>query len=378
MFTMLTLSSPIVAAPAERLFAEDLTFTLTAKWRYAAPTGALKGRTVVLPGPAGAEIEKASTVPTFSRSIAARGKVYRFTLVGTDPFVRNAKKVTVPMQIIPVRFEFDDGTFFDPTLAGPECAGGGTALGRVMDSPMVKPVNYGDGSRQFEEQIRRFEFWALTGAQGALNPSYSVRISPTVLPTLVVRLEGFPTVQAPCGRVGFLDINSWDALLKSSVFPALRRRGVNAKTFPLFLFLNVVLFEDDPDNCCILGYHSAFNSGGTQTYGIASYDVSRKFQGNVDIATLSHELAEWYDDPFANNVTPPWGHIGQVPGCQADLEVADPLSGSLLTVKMPNGFTYHPQERAFFSWFFNQVPSLGINGWYSSGGTLRSPAALCQ
>ena len=31
---------------------------------------------------------------------------------------------------------------------------------------------------------------------------------------------------------------------------------------------------------------------------------------------------------------------------------------------MANGVTYHLQETAFFSWFYNQVPSLGINGWY--------------
>jgi hypothetical protein len=29
-----------------------------------------------------------------------------------------------------------------------------------------------------------------------------------------------------------------------------------------------------------------------------------------------------------------------------------------------NGFKYHPQELAFFSWFYRQHPSLGVNGWY--------------
>jgi hypothetical protein len=376
---ILVMSAPArAAAPPTEGSREDLTFTLTASWPLAAPTGTLKSLVVGRPGLEGSEVDKASTIPTFTRSIVARGKAYRYTLVGSDPFVKNAKKVVVPMQIIPVRFEFDDGTFFDPTLPSPPCAGGGSALSRVLESPIVKSVNYGDGSRQFEEQIRRFELWSLTGVKGAINPGYSVRISTTVLPTFTVKLQGFPTEQAPCGRVGFLDINVWDDYLRASIFPVLRKLGVSPKTFPLFLFINVSLFEGNPDACCILGYHSAFNSGGAQTYGIANYDVSQQSPGSSDVSVLAHELAEWYDDPFVNNVTPPWGHIGQVPGCQADLEVGDPLSGSLHTVKMPNGFTYHPQELAFFSWFFNQVPSLGINGWYSSGGKLRSPAALCQ
>ncbi|HVR08492.1 MAG TPA: hypothetical protein VMW75_10640 [Thermoanaerobaculia bacterium] len=45
---------------------------------------------------------------------------------------------------------------------------------------------------------------------------------------------------------------------------------------------------------------------------------------------------------------------------------------------MPNGVTYHPQELAFFSWFFDEVPSLGFDGWYSMGGTFRTPAARCR
>jgi hypothetical protein len=67
-----------------------------------------------------------------------------------------------------------------------------------------------------------------------------------------------------------------------------------------------------------------------------------------------------------------------VSGCQANLEVGDPLTGKSLQVTMPNGVTYHPQELAFFSWFFNQVPSLGFDGWYSSLGTFRTPASLCK
>ncbi len=355
-----------------------LTFTLSAKTTYAQPTGVHPGRVVGIPGPADMKVDRVSSIPTFTRSIVARGRTYRFTMVGSDPFVRSARKVVVPMQIIPVRFEFDDGTFFDPSLPSPACAGGGSAVSRVLNSPVVKSANYGDGNRQFEEEVRRLEFWTLTGARGGRNPNYSVRVSASVLPTLNITVNGFPTVPTPCGRVGLLDLQTWDDFIKSEIFPGLAALGVSPRTFPLFLFLNVELFIDEPDNCCVLGYHSAFNSGGTQTYGIADYDVSQSDPHTRDVSVLSHELGEWYDDPFVNNATPAWGHIGQVPGCQANLEVGDPSSGSLHSVRMPDGFTYHPQELAFFSWFFNQSPSLGINGWYSSGGTLRHPAPLCQ
>jgi hypothetical protein len=354
----------------------SLTFTLSAERPFAAPSSQT-GRTEAFAEP---ELEKATgrTIPTFTRKILAEGRLYQFTMVGSDPFVRNARKVVVPVQIIPVRFDFDDGSVFDPTSPNLDCQGGGTPLGLALASPIFQNVDYGDGPRQFVEEIRRLEFWSQTGASGAINRGYSVRVSPAVLAAVHVKLTGFPTRTLLCGKVGYLDIRTWDNFVKGTLFPQIRKLGVTTQTFPLFLFSNVVLFDGDPSNCCILGYHSAFNAAGIQTYGVANYDSSAYFDGVADVSTLSHELAEWNDDPFINNATPPWGHVGQQNGCQANLEVGDPLSGSLHEVLMPSGFAYHPQELAFFSWFFNQVPSIGINGLYSSGGTFVTPAAPCQ
>jgi hypothetical protein len=38
-----------------------------------------------------------------------------------------------------------------------------------------------------------------------------------------------------------------------------------------------------------------------------------------------------------------------------------------------DGFQYHLQELAFYSWFYG-APSLGVNGWYSSNDTFKSSA----
>ena len=350
--------------------------TLSAERPVDAPEGPWEGRFMAFADPG---LEKASgrTIPTFTRSIVARGRTYQYTMVGSDPFVKNAKNVTVPVKIIPVRFEFDDGSVFDPTVAALPCQGGGVPLSMVQASPVFKNVDYGDGPRQFVEVVRRLEFWTLTGAAGAINPGYSVRVSPSVLATARIKATGFPTRSFPCGKVGLIDVGSWDGFVRTSLFPQLRRLGVTTQMFPLFLFTNVVLYDGDTSHCCILGYHTAFNSAGIQTYGIADFDTSGTFRGPKDVSSLSHELAEWYDDPFGNNATPPWGHTGQQDGCQSNLENGDPLSGSLHQVVV-NGVTFHPQEIAFFSWFYNQVPSMGVNGVYSSGGTFVAPAELCH
>lgn len=118
----------------------------------------------------------------------------------------------------------------------------------------------------------------------------------------------------------------------------------------------------------------------TQTYSPAEFDTSGFFTFDaspLDTAILSHEVNEWVNDPLGGvngNPTPPWGHVGQVGFCQYNTEVGDPLSGTLLpTIKMLNGYSYHLQELAFFSWFFGK-PSIGVNGWFSNNNTFLSDA----
>jgi hypothetical protein len=135
-------------------------------------------------------------------------------------------------------------------------------------------------------------------------------------------------------------------------------------------------------NCCVLGYHGA-SGFPTQTYAVADYDTTGLFGSAPNIAATSHEVAEWMDDPFGTNPTPSWGHTGQVQGCQNNLEVGDPLSGTLYSESgrfgktMPNGLTYYPQELAFFSWFYGQNPSIGSAGRYSNSGSFTNPAKVC-
>jgi len=71
-----------------------------------------------------------------------------------------------------------------------------------------------------------------------------------------------------------------------------------------------------------------------------------------DTYVAAHEVGEWANDPFGNDRTPAWRHVGQVGGCQYNLEVGDPLTGTApISIAGSNGFTYRLQEPAFFSWF---------------------------
>lgn len=85
------------------------------------------------------------------------------------------------------------------------------------------------------------------------------------------------------------------------------------------------------------------------------------------------------NDPGGNNAVPPWGNIGEVTGCRNDLEVGDPLTRTPLpAITGPNGFSYHLQELAFFSWFF-RTPAIGVGGLFSENGTLTMDAgSVCH
>ena len=155
---------------------------------------------------------------------------------------------------------------------------------------------------------------------------------------------------------------------------------MNPTTFPIFLLHNVD-FDKTLGVPGAVGFHAAIPNpkfhGATQTVAVASYLDSAFSPGEPDIAVLSHEIAEWMDDPLGTNPTPPWGNTGQVDGhCQSNLEVGDPLTRTTFAVTR-DGVTYHPQEEAFFSWFYGPSPSIAVNGMFSFNGTLTHPAPIC-
>jgi hypothetical protein len=325
-----------------------------------------------------------ATLPTWQ----AKDGVYTYQMIGANPMAAGSNATTtINTNVVPLILTFSDGTTLDPTVAS-ACASQAVPQSLVLSSPVFNNFNYSPGgvnvgNTQYTDFFQRANFWQSTGPAG-INPNYHVLLAPS--PAAAVRIA-VPAakgqmVSAPCGRLGEMDINWFDSYLQSTVFPQLSAAGVMPSTFPVFILYNTVMYDTTASNCCILGYHSAFNnqsfSRAIQTYAVADFDVSGDFGSTQDAAALSHEVGEWLDNPIGTNPTPPWGHIGQVSGCQADLEVGDPLSGQELTVPMSNGFNYHMQELAFKSWFYRDSPSSGVNGWYSSNGTFTTPSTPCN
>jgi hypothetical protein len=347
-----------------------------------------------------------STIPMWTGTDGT----FSFQMVGTDPTQPKAASTNIDTQLIPVRFTFTSAgsppvqTVFDPENNDPCSPNRTPALNMAQGSPVLKRISLtvGNpsfataalGTGQFVDLFQRANFYTFVGAKTSLNPNYKVEMQPISLlnrmDSVHASIATSAMITGACNPVGMIEVNAWDAMVQTQIIPLLSKHGVKPKSLPIFLFSNVVMYDTIPANCCILGYHNAFipsTSGALQTYVVVNYDTSGDtstgvltspsvFPTALDSVAMSHEIAEWMDDPTTTNPTPPWGNIGQVVGCQSNLEVGDPLSGTMFTIAMPH-FVYHVQDLAFKSWFYHDVPSTGALGWYSLGGTFTTPAAPC-
>jgi hypothetical protein len=327
-----------------------------------------------------------STVPSWKGTITVGSRTFSYVMVGKNPFQKQTQpKVNIPAPIIPVAFSFaggNSGGSFNPTK--PAC---GEALSRVTlvkQSPIFTDLSYTDGNvdlgtGEYVDVFQRANFWKYVKTR---NPGYAVNLTPSVEPTVDVRVPSGAgeVLNSGCSATGLVDQIAWDKALRNKIIPALASEGVGPRTIPVFIFRNVAMYMNhNVNDCCALGYHSGFlnNAGNPQFYTVTDIDDSGSFQSK-DVSDLAHEIGEWMDDPTGNNTTPAWGHIGQVTGCQNNLEVGDPLTNTNIALKAANGRTYHPQELTFFSWFYRQKPSIGVNGFYSLAGTFTKPSQPCS
>ena len=325
-----------------------------------------------------------ASVTRWTKTVNDGGSSFTFTMVGKDPtVVQSAPSTTIKSELVPVIIKFSNGDTWDPTL-GDSCDAT-SALTRVQNSPIFKSKAYtfgttAVGTGQYADEFQRANYWTYASPTG-INPGYNVKLGLTTLAPITINVPNADAAagSTACGTglLGAVEINWLDSYLQTTVIPSLQKTGLTVHMLPLFLLGNVVEYSGTTANCCILGYHSAFTvPTGTMTYGLSMYDNTGDFTGSSDVSALSHEVAEWMDDPLVNNPTSPWGHIGQVSGCQNNLEVGDPLSGTTRAVTI-GGHAFHVQELAFTSWFYHQSPSTGVNGWYSNYGTFTSAAAAC-
>lgn len=336
------------------------------------------------------------------------GLTYNGYLLGSDPVLRGEKNngtTTIPVILVPFVVKFTNTssgftTMFDPSAA-PDggCTAGQTAMSLVENSPIFQnypwTLNGVDaGTTQYIDAYQRSSLWQYVQAAGN---DYHTLLTYTVGDPLTLSLSYLtatlgaevrvgvattctnPTGSGTTNGAGYQGIVDYN-VLENAMRDYISSHGITPDKFPIFILYNVMYSQNG--SIFLGGYHfseapypQVLSSPG-QTYAMANF---RTNSAPFDVSILSHEIAEWVNDPGGFNAVPAWGNIGEVTGCKRALEVGDPLTQTELPpILGPNGFAYHLQELVYFSWFF-RTASIGAGGLYSDNGTLATNAgAVCQ
>ena len=324
------------------------------------------------------------------------GVTYGYNMVAADPnnCSGNACSVTIETDITPLVVNVEGLTFngndiLGATLASPQFAlsdygstPAATAPGAFPNEPSRirgkgGTLSQGDAKNQLqlEDATMRAQF-NQTGSSG-----YHLRLHANVLPARTINVpnnQGFLR-QSERGVVfAVVNVGWWFSQINNLVTTG------DATHLPTYLANDVVgIFSSG--SCCLVGYHGAnrnSNSNGNavvQTFIEASWLPPGVFAlpnggsdwAAQDIHVLSHEVAEWADDPFVNNAVEPWlTPTAPQYGCTGLLETGDPVvaigfaMGNNTFEQGPNpdgtqsadGY-YHPEDEAFLPWFMRTAPN---------------------
>jgi hypothetical protein len=346
----------------------------------------------------------AKTIPhwSFTYQDPTNGQQYTMTMVGSDP--RKGGSTTVKTEIIPLEFTFvaagqdlsavsalygytaqAQNWDADPTAGTPN------DVTKTLASPVFAsntyPADMGGDTGQYGDAFMRAQF-------NKIGSSYHVKLSnEAVLPkqSFAVPASQGVAYQRASGAVAGIVESQWFSTNLQQLMGSLQ---IDPATVPIFLTHNVLLYDghNNYTNCCTLGYHGAAmplghgsgqaNGQGNnpvQTFMYAAYTTPNTYsgfspttsprRGISDIHALSHEVAEWLDDPFVDNAVQPW-KTPTAPqyGCTGVLETGDPVVGVWFPMAgNPDAAAnnvWHPEDEVNANWFSrNGTSPLGLGSW---------------
>lgn len=388
----------------------------------------------------GADVLKTTrTVPHWwgSTTDPTDGVTYGYNMVGADPNNCSGEdcSVTIDVDIYPINVvvggmtfsgsDVVEATLLSPIFTGNDYGSTDAATNGYLYKGAGGTLSQGNAGQmlQLQDVTMRSQF-----NQTGSSP-YHLILNPIVHQPVTIVVPQAHGILLQSGRgVIFADVNiQWWATRLQNLNSSLG--SVDPTHLPLYLTSDVLNFiGTNPFNCCVIGFHGAGlvpgNSNGSvqgqgsqpvQTYAWGSYlspgIYARPDGGPLwalqDIHAVSHEIAEWADDPFVNNTVQPWlTPTAPQYGCTGILETGDPVvaigfamgTNNFRQDANPNGTEsadgyYHPEDEVFLPWFVRTAPnnvseptqSPSANGGrYTLMGDLnpfagfRAPATGCQ
>lgn len=305
----------------------------------------------------------AGTLASWSGSFVDKvGSTVNFKMVGADPATSNVP-THIKVVLIPITFVYgatNGNMTFDPTAKHTSGYGKKSVMKALAASPMFDQTSdFQSGSvdcgvGQYVDVYQRCNFWGHVSTNIGYHTVLDLTTIKKVKPmTINVTSSQGSVISNPFGEgdVGTMTQGSFDAQI--TAYLNAHTAQITPDIFPLFISYDIYLTSG---GCCIGGYHNAH--GGTQTYGYSTW-VDHPDSFSEDISAISHEIGEWYDDPFITNRV----HCSD----NSLMENGDPLVpvGQYGTFEKKVGHnTYHPQSLVYVP-YFGAPTSTSANGWYS-------------
>ena len=320
------------------------------------------------------------------------GKQLPFNIVGTNP-ANGAATTTIATFIVPIKVVFATpaAKLLPHTLNG--ALDGTGVVSATQNSPIFLDADYTVGGTdlgitQYGDALQRGEFHKIPG----FSQDYHVLLgAPTVMPTQTVTVTD-PT-QGNLYRLrsgGLLGVVASGVLESQVIIPTVHAPNTLSSTLPVFLTDNVFeSFDGTINTCCVLGYHNSQRppASTAKTWIYSAHTETGTFANDVilDVQALSHEVAEWLNDPFVGalavgyvNLIPPAVLPGTGGACIINFETGDPLEAPPVAfTRTTNGTTYHLQDEVFLPWYLHTTPSFSVNGQYTFQNTFTTPSSLC-
>jgi hypothetical protein len=332
------------------------------------------------------------SIPHFDFTATSGGQDFPLIFVGGTPQSKG-KTTTIRNQIIPISITLPLMTVDDTghlVNTGEEFTlDGSSKVPLTVASPIFQPASFAvpsaAGVTQWGDAMQRTTFF------GSLQPNTSgwhvLLDRPRIQATVVTAdfFDGF-AIDFRDGTPIFAFVAG--EFIDGIIASYLATQPIDADEVPIFATYNALLFYGGDINtgCCVLGYHDAIVTGSKkgdvilQTFIFEDWNDPGIFNTDnvADIHAISHEVAEWLNDPFINNVVPPYAN-GEGTGCDTIMETGDQLVGHSVPVAL-NGFTYHPQTQDILEWFTRETPSSALGGLYifpRDPAVPNTPAPAC-
>ena len=318
--------------------------------------------------------------------------VWTYDMVGNPP--KRGGTTTIGAPVIPIAMDLlnPDGSVF--YHYGPR-----KIVSPSLQSPLFQNATFTSSPTptQFNDAVQRATFWS------KMAPDWHTMLNMSLKPTRTIAVpyrSYFYGLNADgtCCLFVLVDAGEFGNLMfppdandtSTPIGGAEHSGDITTRDLSTFLFRDTYLyFNGDPNQCCVLGYHTYDSKPGDANNGnrekryvlnYSSWVTDGLFDIRwIDVTALSHELSEAINDPFVasdgnHNISPWWLAPNGV--CSDAIEVGDVvenLADATFPVRM-NGRTYHPQNVAILPWFAFESPSSAIDGAYSYPNETVVPA----